>query len=1159
MKKRIVSIVVLCCILLSMLPENVNAIETISTTSLSADTYYDKTLAGMLGHFAGFLTGYEFVWDSNGDPAEPLPDSYFSILGGPYSGNFTYGGDETYPGYDRFWANGVIASDDDFHVDIFNQHILSEHGPNVSYYDIKEEWKEHYVHDWGAGFMAAYLTRNVDMLPPFTGLREYGNAFYWCTEAYIENDTLGMATPGMPNKAIELAEKFASVTGDFDGIIWAKFGAALYALAYTETTAYDVVTKAAACLPNGSWPKEIYDTCLSLYQTETNWRTAVSTVAAMKRNVDESDNVQTLTDINNAIIIISLLYGDNDYENTLKISSLAGYDGDCNAATATGIMGVIKGTAGTPDSILQGLYPDGECTYINDLQTFFDPYIKLNYPREQTIDTIISQFQSNAEAVIIAEGGTVVNGIYTIVTSSIVPETRITINDYDFEDSTHTAWTSSGSVSFDAAEAHSGSKSAKLVSGSSLTQTLSGLTEGKCYRLTAYVKTSETGLANISVSIGSDAYTTVVRDEANYWIRRDLEFVSTSSNATITMSTGSDTSDVAYFDNITLSEIEIENKTIYEAESAQISDAEILTASSASGGHFVGTIDNSGSSLTFNVSVAETAEYYMEVRYANGGDYVSSHDLYINSVKFASVYYPKTARWDEFQDDYVRVPIELQSGNNTIKLQRNINYAQIDFIRLYKIGDTSIEAPSEWIEIVSDDYNYLTNGNFESAKANWDTWTGDDGSGAGADYVESNTGYLGSNCLVHSSPNDYEVYTSQTISNIPNGHYTLGAYVQSSGGQTKCYIGAKNYGPGLEQKITLPAFGDEPWIYVEIPGILVQNGTITIGIYSKADAGEWMKVDNISLKRETENLLTFADFESSERYEYWGIWPGTSGEDGDASYYESGGVDNSVRLTHCKASAYEVFTGQSMSHLQNGTYTLTAWVKGSGEGKHFVSVKNHGQDEIKYYVPVTDQWTQIIIRDIVISTNTCEVGLYSNASGNEWCSIDNLVFQKTNTYYAPFGTPNYNTNVMSNPSFEVDGNGTIDGWTVWTGTDGTGENASFLEENGYDGAWRLTHYKETAYEVFTGQTLSNLVPGRYTLSAWVIGDGTSTHVLSIKNHGNTEQTVSIPVAPYPQWIKIQITDVAIYNGTCEVGLYSNAAAGSWCSFDKIELILQNPS
>ena len=137
MKKTLLCFITSVCILVSLCPpsiyaapQNIPDVNT-DTITLSSSTYYDKTLAGMLGQFAGFLTGYEFIWDSNGNPREPLPDSWFSILNGPYSGNFTHGGDSSYPGYNRYWDTSVIASDDDFHIDIFNQHILAEHGPNI--------------------------------------------------------------------------------------------------------------------------------------------------------------------------------------------------------------------------------------------------------------------------------------------------------------------------------------------------------------------------------------------------------------------------------------------------------------------------------------------------------------------------------------------------------------------------------------------------------------------------------------------------------------------------------------------------------------------------------------------------------------------------------------------------------------------------------------------------------------------------------------------------------------------------------------------------------------------------------------------------------------------------------------------------------------------
>ena len=46
--------------------------------------------------------------------------------------------------------------------------------------------------------------------------------------------------------------------------------------------------------------------------------------------------------------------------------------------------------------------------------------------------------------------------------------------------------------------------------------------------------------------------------------------------------------------------------------------------------------------------------------------------------------------------------------------------------------------------------------------------------------------------------------------------------------------------------------------------------------------------------------------------------------------------------------------------------------------------------------------------------------------------------------------------------------------------------------------------------------------------------------------------IAIPAAPYPQWTKIEITNIIVSSGYCEIGLYSNAPANSWCSVDMIE-------
>ena len=96
---------------------------------ISKDEYFNKTLAGLLGHMAGFLSGYEFVWTAGG-PYIGMPLEWYEFLNGPYAGNYAH----YWPGlyaegnnrYDRLKVNpetgmNEVWSDDDYHIDIFNQ------------------------------------------------------------------------------------------------------------------------------------------------------------------------------------------------------------------------------------------------------------------------------------------------------------------------------------------------------------------------------------------------------------------------------------------------------------------------------------------------------------------------------------------------------------------------------------------------------------------------------------------------------------------------------------------------------------------------------------------------------------------------------------------------------------------------------------------------------------------------------------------------------------------------------------------------------------------------------------------------------------------------------------------------------------------------------
>ena len=150
-------------------------------------------------------------------------------------------------------------------------------------------------------------------------------------------------------------------------------------------------------------------------------------------------------------------------------------------------------------------------------------------------------------------------------------------------------------------------------------------------------------------------------------------------------------------------------------------------------------------------------------------------------------------------------------------------------------------------------------------------------------------------------------------------------------------------------------------------------------------------------------------------------------------------------------------------------------------------------------------------------------------------------------------------NYLSNTDFEQEGaTQTPANWGTWPGSNGTDADADFVEASGYNSSYRLTHYKNTAYEVYTDQVVDNLVNGNYTIRVWTVAGGDHNILyLDAKNYGGTAKTVNIPENGWPNWTYVEITGIQVTNGSITVGLYSDGNANDWCSIDKIELILEH--
>ncbi|HEY8895829.1 MAG TPA: glycosyl hydrolase 53 family protein, partial [Niastella sp.] len=141
---------------------------------------------------------------------------------------------------------------------------------------------------------------------------------------------------------------------------------------------------------------------------------------------------------------------------------------------------------------------------------------------------------------------------------------------------------------------------------------------------------------------------------------------------------------------------------------------------------------------------------------------------------------------------------------------------------------------------------------------------------------------------------------------------------------------------------------------------------------------------------------------------------------------------------------------------------------------------------------------------------------------------------------------------VKNPGFEVDTTAvtSASGWV----TGGSNPDANYTETNSHTGAYRLTHWKSTAYNVSTYQTITGLTNGLYTFQAWVRSPYTMvTNYLFAKDFGGSQVNVNIPIDP--NWKKLQITNINVTNGTCTIG-FQTSGNNAYCSFDDVEFFRQ---
>jgi len=301
-------------------------------------------------------------------------------------------------------------SDDDTDIEYVAMHILESHGFDCNSPEMTSEWLRHIIK--GGGIYIANMQARCLMgdgyLPPETGSRTY-NEHWYSIDSQITTEVLGAVSPGLVQTAVDTAGKFACITNEGFPTHAAQLYAAMYAKAFFEPNVVTLVTESLEAIPVTSRTYAVASDVLGWYLADAN--DGVLDWHATRRKLYDyyqgtysfgRQYVWLESTINAGATVLCLLYGQGDFKNTVQIGVLAGWDCDCNPATAGGLIGIIDGYSGLPSDLTDpNICGD---VYKNVYRPYL-PDANLYKPQYEAITSIASRLVDIAEQNILDNEG----------------------------------------------------------------------------------------------------------------------------------------------------------------------------------------------------------------------------------------------------------------------------------------------------------------------------------------------------------------------------------------------------------------------------------------------------------------------------------------------------------------------------------------------------------------------------------------------------------------------------------------------------------------------------------------------------------------------------------------------------------------------------------
>ncbi len=153
------------------------------------------------------------------------------------------------------------------------------------------------------------------------------------------------------------------------------------------------------------------------------------------------------------------------------------------------------------------------------------------------------------------------------------------------------------------------------------------------------------------------------------------------------------------------------------------------------------------------------------------------------------------------------------------------------------------------------------------------------------------------------------------------------------------------------------------------------------------------------LNQPTENLLPNISFENdgiTTTPSGWNVWIASSSDSNSVRTEYGNAYDGNYKLTFWDDADYSCSVYKTFTNIPNGTYRFSVWAMTNGDQDVLrLYAKNYGGTELNTTIDTSDiNWNIFEIEEIIVTNNTLEIGIYTEAGAGDWCNLDMAMLRK---------------------------------------------------------------------------------------------------------------------------------------------------------------------